>query len=393
MIKLPKEALIVLNELEKNNFEAFLVGGFVRDLLLNRPTHDIDCATNALPDEIERVFKFYKQSAIGRDHGTIGVKVNDVWIEITTYRIDDVTKDHRHPKSVKFTPSLKEDVLRRDFTINALAINLKLELYDYVQGQIDIENKVIRCVGNPEKRFYEDSLRILRAIRFACQLGFEIEENSLREMHKHRLLISTLAVERVYQEFKLILESDLIYKSLNLTKEIIHVFLPEILSVPERNLSRIDQLKPFLQRFSLFFIDKNEEILRTRCMALKMPNKVIKDCLDFHVCFNHSYDIQLIDIKRMMQSFPSEIIVQAMEMQRILESDRFNEDSYTTLLKLIEDKVVISVKGLAIDGHDLIKLNYKGKSIQEKLNQCLEAVMMNKVENTKEALLNWVNLT
>lgn len=393
MIKLPKEALIVLNELEKNNFEAFLVGGFVRDLLLNRPTHDIDCATNAYPDEIEKVFRLYKQSSIGKDHGTIGIKVNDVWIEITTYRIDDETSDHRHPKSVKFTPSLKEDVLRRDFTINALAINLKLELFDYVQGQIDIQNRVIRCVGNPEKRFFEDSLRILRAIRFACQLDFEIEKNSLLEMHKHRYLLNTLAVERIYQEFKLILESDLIYKSLSLTKDIISVFLPEILDVSEIDLKRIDQLNTFLQRYSLFFLNKREEKINTRCIALKMPKKLVKDCLDFHACYNHTYDIQLIDIKRMMQSYPSEIIVQAMDMQRILECDRYNEDSYNTLLKLIEDKVVISTKGLAIDGHDLIKLNYKGKSIQVKLNQCLEAVMMNKVENTKDALINWVNLT
>jgi len=393
MIKLPKEALIVLNELEKNNFEAFLVGGFVRDLLLNRPTHDIDCATNALPDEIERVFKFYKQSSIGKEHGTIGVKVNDVWIEITTYRIDDETMDHRHPKSVKFTPSLKEDVLRRDFTINALAINIKLELFDYVHGQIDIQRKVIRCVGNPEKRFYEDSLRILRAIRFACQLDFEIEKNSLDEMHKHCNLLNTLAVERIYQEFKLICESESVYKYLSLTKDIISVFLPEILNVSENNLSKINQLNTFLQRYSLFFIDNSEEILRSRCMALKMPKKLVKDCLDFNACFNHTYTIQLIDIKRMMQSYPNEIIVQAMDMQRILECDRYNEDSYNALLKLIDDKVVISVKELAIDGHDLINLNYKGKSIQVKLNQCLEAVMMNKVENTKEALLNWVNLT
>jgi tRNA nucleotidyltransferase (CCA-adding enzyme) len=393
MIKLPKEALIVLNELEKNNFEAFLVGGFVRDLLLNRPTHDIDCATNALPDEIERVFRSYKQSSIGKDHGTIGTKVNDLWIEITTYRVDDETKDHRHPKSVKFTPSLKEDVLRRDFTINALAINLKLELFDYVQGQTDIQNKVIRCVGNPEKRFYEDSLRILRAIRFACQLDFEIEEKSLLEMHKHRFLLNTLAVERIYQEFKLILESDLIYKFLSLTKDIVGVFLPEILDVSEINLMRIDQLNSFLQRYSLFFIDNSEETLRSRCMALKMPKKLVKDCLDFHACYCHTYDIQLIDLKRMMQSYPSDIIVQAMNMQRILECNRYNENSYNALLKLIEDKAVISVKELAIDGYDLIKLNYKGKTIQVKLDQCLEAVMMNKVENTKEALINWVNLT
>jgi len=393
MIKLPEQALIVLNELEKNGYEAYLVGGFVRDLLLNRPTHDIDCATNALPDEIERIFSNYKQSQIGKDHGTIGVKVNHDWIEITTYRLDDETKDHRRPKSVMFTPSLKEDVIRRDFTINALAINRKGEIIDYVNGQEDLNSRIIRCVGHPELRFYEDSLRILRGIRFACQLNFEIEKNTLEAMHKQSYLLNALAVERIYQEFKLMLDSNNVFTHISYTKDIISVFLPEINDLEHSILNKIDQCDTWLKRYSLFFINKDEESIRVRCNHLKMPKKLIKDCVDFHYSYEHEYNGQEIDVKRMMQSYPKSILLESMELKRLIDFDNFNEKSYELIKKMINENVVISIKDLKIDGHDLIALNYKGKAIQEKLNECLEAVMLNKVENTKEALLKWVNLT
>jgi len=393
MIKLPEQAIIVLNELEKNGYEAYLVGGFVRDFILGRETHDIDCATNALPDEIERVFSHYKQSQIGKDHGTIGVKVNHDWIEITTYRLDDETKDHRRPKSVTFTPSLKEDVVRRDFTINALAINQKGEIIDYVNGQEDIKSRIIRCVGNPELRFYEDSLRILRGIRFACQLNFEIEKNTLEAMHKQSYLLNALAVERIYQEFKLMLDSNNIFTHIIYTKDIISVFLPEINDLELSILNKIDQCDTWLKRYSIFFVNKDEESIRVRCNHLKMPKKLIKDCVDFQYSYKHEYNGQEIDIKRMMQSYPSTIILEALELKRLIEPDNFNKNSYELLKKMIHENVVVSIKDLKIDGNDLIALNYKGKAIQEKLNECLEAVMLNKVENTKEELLKWVNLT
>lgn len=393
MIKLPEQAIIVLNELKKNGYEAYLVGGFVRDLILSRETHDIDCATNALPDEIERVFSNFKQSQIGKDHGTIGVKIKHDWIEITTYRFDDETKDHRRPKSVTYAPSLKEDVIRRDFTINALAINQKGEIIDYVNGQEDIKQRMIRCVGDPEYRFYEDALRILRGIRFACQLNFEIERNTLEAMHKQSYLLNALAVERVYQEFKLMLESDSIYPYFNNTKDILSVFIPEILDLDSQLLMKIDQCNSWLKRFSLFFIHQNEEKIRIRANHLKMPKKLIKDSVDFYYCYNHEYNDQEIDIKRMMQVYPRTIILEAMELKKIIDPEHYSEKSYQLLLKMIQDNVVVSIKDLNINGHDLLNMNIKGKAIQETLNACLEAVMLNKVENTKEALIQWVNLT
>lgn len=393
MTKLPKEAQIVLDELKNNHYEAYLVGGFVRDLLLNRKTHDIDCATNALPEQIESVFKQYKQSHIGKEHGTIGVKINNYWIEITTYRVDYGTYDHRRPKSVMFTPSIEEDVKRRDFTMNALAISANLEIIDYVNGQEDIKSKLIRCVGNPEVRFYEDSLRILRAIRFACQLDFKIDELSLEAMHKHAYLLNALAVERIYQEFKLILEAERISKYLIKTKDIISIFLPEIMDIDKHDFDKLDQCDTVLKRFCLFFIHKTGESIRIRSTALKMPKKMMNECIDFLACFNHNFTIQTIDIKRMMQSYSNEIMLEAMEMQKLVCPDRYNKESHHLLQKLIKENVVISIKDLAINGHDLMDINIHGKAIQNTLNKCLEAVMLNKVDNTREALLTWVALT
>ena len=393
MIQLPKQALFVLNELQKNMYEAYLVGGFVRDLILNRPTHDIDCATNANPDEIERIFKSYKQSQIGKDHGTIGVKIDQEWIEITTYRIDDETRDHRRPKSVTYTSSLKEDVIRRDFTINALAISSKGEIIDYVNGIDDLQSNIVRCVGDPERRFYEDSLRILRGIRFACQLNFEIDEHTLQAMHKQSYLLNSLAVERIYQEFKLMLESKHIYKYVDKTKDILSVFLPEILDLDYTKLSKIDECDTLLKRYCLFFIDKDEESIRIRCNYLRMPKKLIQDCVDFYYRYKHEYNNQEIDLKRMLQTYSASIMQEAMELKKLMSPDFYREESYHLLKKLVSENVVVSIKDLKINGHDLMALNFKGNAIQKKLNDCLEAVMLNKVENTKEALIEWVNLT
>lgn len=391
MINLPQPAKIVLNELESHGYEAYLVGGFVRDFLLGRETHDIDCATNALPHEIETIFSSYKQSHIGKDHGTIGVKINGDWIEITTYRLDQETQDHRRPKSVIFTPSLKEDVVRRDFTINALAIGSSGEMIDFVNGQKDLESKIIRCVGDPELRFYEDALRILRGIRFACQLGFSIEKDTLEAMRKQSFLINALAVERIYQEFKLMLEAPNPFPYIYQSRDILSVFIPEILEC--KYLDVVNYCDTWLKRMSLFFIDKDEETIRVRCNHLKMPKKVIKDCVDFYMCFKHVYNDQEIDIKRMMQAYPNSILLEAMELKKMIDLEHYQEMSHDMLKRLIQENVVVSIKDLKINGHDLMVLNFKGKAIQEKLNDCLEAVMLNKVENTKEALIQWVNLT
>ena len=170
-----KNCYEILTALENAGFSAYLVGGCVRDALMGLPFHDYDITTNALPEETQEVFKDFKCIDIGKKHGTIAVLINKMLIEITTYRIDGAYTDKRHPESVSFSKNLQDDLSRRDFTVNALAYNNLNETADFFNGKEDLKNKIIRCVGDPMKRFDEDALRIMRAVRFASQLDFTIE--------------------------------------------------------------------------------------------------------------------------------------------------------------------------------------------------------------------------
>ena len=168
----------VLNRLEENGFSAYIVGGSVRDMLLGKTPSDYDVATDALPEEIEEVFGEYKTIEVGKKFGTIVVVQEEGNIEVTTFRQDGEYLDGRRPEQVFFSKNLKDDLSRRDFTINAMAYNKNTGIIDYFNGAEDLKNSIIKTVGSPEDRFKEDYLRIIRAVRFSTQLGFSIEENT-----------------------------------------------------------------------------------------------------------------------------------------------------------------------------------------------------------------------
>lgn len=191
-------AYLVIEQLEQAGFEAVIVGGAVRDALLDRPAHDVDVATNALPEEVKTVFQ--KTVDIGIQHGTVLVIVPAGPVEVTTYRTDGEYTDHRRPQNVHFVRSLKEDLQRRDFTMNAIAMRRDGSFVDYYGGQQDIEKRVIRAVGEAEKRFAEDALRMLRAIRFSAQLDFTIEANTLAAIQQRAADLSFIAKERIKAE-------------------------------------------------------------------------------------------------------------------------------------------------------------------------------------------------
>ncbi len=191
-------AFFVIEQLEEAGFEAVVVGGAVRDALLDRPVHDVDVATNALPEEVKAVFK--RTVDIGIQHGTVLVIVPAAPVEVTTYRTDGEYTDHRRPEAVHFVRSLKEDLQRRDFTMNAIAMRRDGSLVDYYGGQQDIEARVIRAVGEAQVRFAEDALRMLRAVRFSAQLGFSIEETTLQAMQAKAADIAFIAKERLKAE-------------------------------------------------------------------------------------------------------------------------------------------------------------------------------------------------
>ena len=205
-IKLPDDVQFIIHTLQSHGFEAYAVGGCVRDSILGREPGDWDITTSAMPEETKALFD--KTFDTGIEHGTITVLLNHEGYEVTTYRIDGKYEDSRHPKEVTFTRNLKEDLLRRDFTINAMAYNDKDGIVDIFGGMQDLEKHMIRCVGNARERFSEDALRILRGVRFAAQLGFEIDEETKEGMRLLAPTLENISAERIQVELVKMLTSD-----------------------------------------------------------------------------------------------------------------------------------------------------------------------------------------
>ena len=197
-IPLPAKVSIILENLILHGYEAYIVGGCVRDSLLGRTPDYWDITTQAAPEKVKELFA--RTVDTGLAHGTVTVLLSGEGFEVTTYRIDGEYEDGRHPKEVIFTASLKEDLKRRDFTINAMAYNPKTGIVDYFHGKEDLENKIIRCVGDPIERFTEDALRILRAVRFSAQLGFSIEEQTKKALRVIAPNLKLVSAERIQVE-------------------------------------------------------------------------------------------------------------------------------------------------------------------------------------------------
>ena len=236
-IQLPEKVRTIIRELEDHGFEAFAVGGCVRDSLLGRAPEDWDITTNALPQEVKSIFPHTIDTGI--EHGTVTVMLNHEGFEVTTYRIDGEYEDARHPKQVSFTSQLTEDLRRRDFTINAMAYSDSAGLIDVFGGRGDMEARVIRCVGDPDERFDEDALRIMRAVRFSAQLDFTIEPRTLRAISTHAAELSRISAERIRVELtKLLISSHPERLFTAYETGLTAVFLPEfdrMLDTPQEN--------------------------------------------------------------------------------------------------------------------------------------------------------------
>ena len=204
-IKLPKNVQFIIDQIYKSGYEAFIVGGCVRDSILGLNPNDYDVTTSAPPSEILNIFKNFKLIDNGIKHGTVGVIIDKEVYEITTYRLEGEYENNRRPKSVSFTSNLVEDLKRRDFTINAIAYNDKMGIIDKFDGMTDIKNKIVKTVGEPDKRFNEDGLRLIRAIRFSSKLNFKIESNTLHSIYKNANIIKNISRERITDEFSKIL--------------------------------------------------------------------------------------------------------------------------------------------------------------------------------------------
>ena len=229
-----EKANYLIETIENAGFEAYQVGGCVRDFFMKRKCDDIDITTSAKPGDLEKILaeNNIKYIETGLKHGTVTAVFDGDNFEITTYRTDGEYIDNRHPENVSFVSNIDEDLSRRDFTINAIAYNPnKDEIVDLFGGRDDIENKIIKAVGDPDRRFKEDALRIMRAIRFSSTLGFEIEENTKAALFRNKELLKNVSAERIFTELSKLLLGDNVFDVLTEYKEIIGVIIPELVPI------------------------------------------------------------------------------------------------------------------------------------------------------------------
>lgn len=425
-IFIPKEVSFLIDTIYENGYEAFMVGGCVRDSILNLTPNDYDITTSATPQEIMNIFKDYKIIDTGIKHGTVSIILNNNIYEITTYRIEGEYENNRRPKNVEFTSNIEEDLKRRDFTINAMAYNEQFGIVDKFNGLEDLQKRIIKTVGNPDERFEEDGLRMIRAIRFSSKLGFSIDENTLKSIYKNAYIIKNISIERINDEFTKTLVSDnpqniiLLYKTKILENLGIHCNLNgyyykelerdiNILKSCDNNLlDRLIMLEYLISNKILKYIDKHEKykyycenIKKVNIINnLRYSNKVINYCND--IMEYMIKDIEKIDnivIKRYLNNIGYEKLNKVFKLKLIynvfLDNKNKAEFFRQCIIKLNEienSKECYKISDLDINGKILKDLGYKGKEIGEKLNFLLDEVIKNPLLNKKDILINLLKL-
>ena len=434
MMKLPPQVTTALTLLEQAGCEAFLVGGAVRDYVhSNAPAKDWDITTNALPQQVKEIFVGYHTIETGLKHGTVTVMIDHEPLEITTYRIDGDYSDHRRPDCVRFTRSLKDDLARRDFTINALAYNPKTGIVDLVGGTADLKNGLIRCVGDPDRRFQEDGLRMLRALRFACVYDMKIEENTAAALHRNKDLLQNIAAERIQVELTKMLCGRGIVEILREFSDVIAVSIPELIPTfgfeqhnPHHNkdiwnhtIAVVDHIAPQpVLRWSALLHD----IGKPSCFSLDdagighfyghaAVSTTLTEKILNRLRFDNTRKSQIIKlvryhdmpitadrkpIKRLLSKHGEETTRQLIELHKAdtlgqsalcLHRLEIFEAVYALMDELLQEGSCFSLKDLAINGRDILALGFTGKKIGLVLQGCLDAVLEEQIPNDRTALM------
>lgn len=366
MENLPKTVISVLNTLEVQGGEAWLVGGCVRDRLLDRPIHDWDICTSLRPEAVMAAFPHTIPT--GLRHGTVTVLADGVSYEVTTYRLDGAYRDHRHPEQVVFSGNLGDDLSRRDFTINAMAMNREGTIVDLFGGQEDLKRGIIRCVGDPVRRFTEDALRILRALRFSAQLDFSIEPETERAMKRCCGCCDNLSAERIRDEVEKILCSDRPERLLAL----IRLGILRRFGCEEAELSGLAALPPErTMRWAAFFHAAPTLDLR----ALRLDNAAIRHCTGAAACCPVPED--RVAIKRLASE-------QGKDCLRCAAALCGCEEAVETVLQSGE---CIELKELAVSGRDFPALH--GPDLGALLRALLAHVWACPGDNTRERLIQY----
>lgn len=434
-ILFPKNVDYIINKLNSNGFKAFIVGGCVRDSILGREPNDWDITTNALPEDIKRLFD--RTFDTGIKHGTVSVLISNECYEVTTYRVDGEYSDNRRPDKVSFTSSLKEDLARRDFTINALAYHPNEGLIDYFDGQKDLAQRQIKAVGNANIRFEEDALRMLRAIRFSAQLGFSINKDTYNAIKEKSHLIEKISHERIRDELDKILLSpnpkyfDLLYNT-NLLKHIIPEFIIcysteqnnpyHIYNVAEHILHSVEYVKnTCVLRWTMLLHDIGKPLQKTTddkgidhfyghqqvgadmariiLNRLKFDKESIKKITN--LVANH--DLDILDneksIKKAINKVGEDLFRDFIEVKKadaMSQNIVYLEDRlkmFENVIKIYEkiklDNQCLKKSDMAVNGYDLISLGMEpGKELSSMLNYLLECVLENPELNNKEKLID-----
>jgi tRNA nucleotidyltransferase (CCA-adding enzyme) len=438
--KISEKAQKIIDALNQNGFDAYIVGGCVRDSLLGLAPSDWDICTSATPEQMKRCFINWRVIETGIKHGTLTVVMESEPFEVTTYRIDGAYLDNRHPEEVVFVDSLTEDLARRDFTINAMAYNDEKELVDPFDGVKDLTSKLIRCVGDPDKRFHEDALRIIRALRFASVYQFEIAQATAASIHSNKDLLKNIAAERINAEFCKLLCGLGAADILRNYVDVLTVFIPEIMpmigfkqenpyhgyDVWEHTIISVTSApKDILLRWTMLLHDiakpmcftrdangighfyghppKSAEIAEQIMKRLRFDNataETVKTLILYH-------DVDLLPtsgaVKKLLNKVGPEnaerlLSVKAADysaqnpeyfIQRVLKLDEFRKKLNTVL----KEAQCFSLADLAVDGRDLMAAGVpQGAKIGEILNTLLSRVIAEELANDKEVLLNAAKL-
>ena len=432
-MKLPEYVNVILEKLNNNGFEAFAVGGCVRDSLLGIEPKDYDVTTNATPEQIKACFCDFRTIDTGIEFGTVTVISAGFPVEVTTYRIDGEYNDNRRPDSVEFTSQLSEDLRRRDFTINAMAFNEKTGIIDLYGGKVDLADGIIRAIGNPIERFNEDGLRIMRALRFASSYNFSIEVETAAAIHKQAHLLENIAKERIAIEFNKFIcgNCEAILREYH---DVFSVLIPEIKKcvgfeqctkyhnrdVYEHIIATVSAIEPVkhlrlamllhdIGKPDYFTIDEQGqghfkghaigscEIAEKFLKTYKYDNESIRKVIELIKYHDIVIENNGRQIKRYLNRFGEEMFLDIITVHiadDIGKSPEFQQriEVYNSVReavkRIIEEKECFSLVNLAVNGNDIIELGYKGKSVGDILRYLLEKVIDGDFPNKKDILIN-----
>ena len=433
-MEIPAHVAFIIDTLEKAGFEAYAVGGCVRDTILGREPGDWDVTTSARPGQVKRLFR--RTADTGIKHGTVTVLLGGDGYEVTTYRIDREYEDARHPKEVAFTASLTEDLKRRDFTINAMAYSPKAGIIDEFEGMEDLKRGIIRAVGNAKERFTEDALRMLRAVRFSAQLGFAVEGETAAAVREMAGRLSLISKERIQAELdKLLLSGHPEYIRRAYELGITAVILPEfdrIMEAPQRNryhdlsvgehtLKTLQHVRAdHLLRWTMLLHDFGKpkasltdpdgtihfhghakisaELAKGILKGLKFDNATLEAVTKLVYYHDFPFPVSKAGVRKALNCLGEELFPLLLE---VCEADsrgknRYAQETYLPKLLAIREHYrevreagdCVSLKDLAINGRDLIAAGMKpGKELGDALERCLEEVLGDPEKNTREYLL------